>query len=167
MTVAPASFNALPADECRALLRDCLAVDWWAARLCAQRPYQSVAELLAAARAAGSRRLDAADVAAALSRHPRIGERAPGAGQHASWSRSEQSGVEGGADLAARVAAGNAAYEQRFGRIFLVRAAGRSGADILRLLEDRLANTADDELGIVASELVDIAVLRLTAAVAG
>jgi 2-oxo-4-hydroxy-4-carboxy-5-ureidoimidazoline decarboxylase len=33
---------------------------------------------------------------------------------------------------------GNARYEARFGRVFLIRAKGRSGEDILQALERRL-----------------------------
>ena len=67
----------------------------------------------------------------ALARHPRIGERPAPAqpGREAGWSRSEQGGVDAGdAVLAMALRAGNAEYEKRFGRVFLIRAAGRSGA---------------------------------------
>ena len=69
----------------------------------------------------------------ALSGHPRIGER--GGAQ----SQQEQSGVDPTAgDTAARLAAGNAAYEERFDRVFLIRAAGRDADEILAELDRRL-----------------------------
>ena len=68
----------------------------------------------------------------ALARHPRIGERADAAGHDASHSTREQSGVDrDDADVAERLAAGNRAYEERFDRVFIIRAAGRDAAEIL------------------------------------
>ena len=80
----------------------------------------------------------AADVDAALAHHPRIGERAAGDSTEARLSRTEQ--PTAAEATAARIAAGNAAYEARFGRIYLVRAAGRTADDILANLTERLGN---------------------------
>ena len=45
----------------------------------------------------------------------------------AELSRREQASIDStDADVATRLAAGNRAYEQRFDRVFLIRAAGRS-----------------------------------------
>lgn len=103
-----------------------------------------------------------AEIDAALARHPRIGERAAGDDADASMSRSEQSGVaEASADLAARLAAGNRAYDERFGHVFLIRAAGRSAEEILAQLEERLGNTPEQERTNAARHLREIAALRL------
>ncbi len=98
----------------------------------------------------------------ALADHPRIGERHAGAGSSAEHSQREQAGVDpdDGA-VAARLAAGNRAYEETFDRIYLVRAAGRSAEDILALLEQRLTNDPATELEVTAGELREIAALRL------
>jgi 2-oxo-4-hydroxy-4-carboxy-5-ureidoimidazoline decarboxylase len=74
-------------------------------------------------------------------------------------SRSEQSGVE--AADAARLRSGNAAYEARFGHVFLVRAAGRSSGEILAELERRLVNDEAAERAETVTALRDIALLRL------
>ena len=77
-------------------------------------------------------------------------------------SRGEQAGVDAGdAALAAELHAGNRAYEERFGRVFLIRAAGRSGREILDELNRRLDNTDEDEIREVAEQLREIALLRL------
>jgi 2-oxo-4-hydroxy-4-carboxy-5-ureidoimidazoline decarboxylase len=77
-------------------------------------------------------------------------------------SRSEQAGVDPhDAEVRERLAAGNAAYEERFDRIYLVRAAGRSADEILALLEERLGNDPETELAVTAGQLREIAVLRL------
>ena len=65
-----------------------------------------------------------------------------------------------------RLRAGNEAYEERFGRVFLIRAAGRSAEEILAALESRLSNDEDTEQAIVADQLREIALLRLAGAVA-
>jgi 2-oxo-4-hydroxy-4-carboxy-5-ureidoimidazoline decarboxylase len=155
-----AQFNRLPDADARTLLQSCLAVSRWVDSLAAGRPYADIAAVLAAARSAAPE-LTASEVDAALARHPRIGERAD-AGHDADFSRREQAGVDP-ADEAVRgqLAAGNRAYEDRFGRVFLIRAAGRSSADILAELRRRLRNDAAAEEAEVADQLREIAVLRL------
>ena len=98
---------------------------------------------------------------AALARHPRIGERA-GAGHDAEFSESEQSDVDrDDAEVARALIEGNAAYERRFDRVFLIRAAGRSSQEILDELHRRLDNSDEDELAEVIRQLGEIALLRL------
>ncbi|MDQ3457450.1 MAG: 2-oxo-4-hydroxy-4-carboxy-5-ureidoimidazoline decarboxylase, partial [Actinomycetota bacterium] len=103
-------------------------------------------------------RLTRTEVEAALARHPRIGERA-GAAHDAEFSAREQAGVASDEHEALRRA--NAAYEARFDRVFLIRAAGRSGAEILAELDRRLQNSDEAELAEVIVQLGEIAVLRL------
>ena len=59
------------------------------------------------------------------------------------------------------MAVGNQTYEQQFGRIFLVRAAGRSRIEILAELHRRLGLSAAEEAAEVADQLRQIALLRL------
>lgn len=65
------------------------------------------------------------------------------------------------ADVAERIAAGNRDYEERFGRVFLIRAAGRSPEEMLAELERRLGNDDDAEVAEAAGQLAEIALLRL------
>jgi 2-oxo-4-hydroxy-4-carboxy-5-ureidoimidazoline decarboxylase len=74
-------------------------------------------------------------------------------------SQTEQAGVDP-AD-AGRLREANLAYEQRFGRVFLVRAAGRTSAEILAELERRLGNDDATEREETVAALRDIALLRL------
>ncbi|WP_263970127.1 2-oxo-4-hydroxy-4-carboxy-5-ureidoimidazoline decarboxylase [Zafaria cholistanensis] len=62
--------------------------------------------------------------------------------------------------------AANRRYEERFGRIFLIRAAGRTGADMLARLHERLGNDPATEARVRAGQLAEIALLRLEAQVA-
>lgn len=158
-------FNALADDEARATVLVWAAVPAWADALIEARPYTS-ADDLAAAAAAGAARWTAADLDAALAHHPRIGERPRGGGAEAEASRSEQSSMSSAADdVAAAIAAGNADYERRFGRVFLIRAAGRSPDEMLVELNRRLDNDDAAEAAEATDQLAQIAVLRLRSTV--
>lgn len=151
-------FNSLPRDEAERLAAGWLGVLRWVDDVVAGRPYAD-ADALASRADQAARQLNDDELAAALSRHPRIGERPSGTGREAQHSRDEQAGVEDSdADL---LAEGNAAYEERFGRVFLVRAAGRSSAEILAELARRLGNDEATERAETVTALREIALLRL------
>ena len=79
----------------------------------------------------------------------------------AAFSAREQAGVDPDDEIGARIAAGNVEYERRFGRVFLIRAAGRSGPEILAELQRRLSNDKPTEQAETVTQLREIAVLRL------
>jgi 2-oxo-4-hydroxy-4-carboxy-5-ureidoimidazoline decarboxylase len=147
--------------ELRAGLAASLSVNRWIDEVAAGHPYESVAALLAAAENAATP-LAAREIDEAIADHPRIGEKPVGDGASQNFSRSEQAGL-GDADdeLAAQIAAGNEAYEERFGRVFIIRAAGRTRAEILDELTRRLELPNASELEIVGEQLREIALLRL------
>jgi 2-oxo-4-hydroxy-4-carboxy-5-ureidoimidazoline decarboxylase len=155
-------FNSLPAARLEPDLHACCAAPAWGAAVIAKRPYQSRAELLAAADAAALA-LSWPEVLAGLSAHPRIGERAAGDSAEAAWSRREQSTAAGSADEVTRaeLVAVNRAYEEKFGHVFLIFASGRSQAEILAAARERLTNDEAAERPIVADQLRQIARLRL------
>jgi 2-oxo-4-hydroxy-4-carboxy-5-ureidoimidazoline decarboxylase len=139
------------------------AIPAWVDAVVAARPYASIDALTAHA-AALADEWTAADLDAALAHHPRIGQRPIGAGAEAAASRREQASMtDAGADVTAAIAAGNAAYEQRFGRVFLIRAAGRAPEQILAELRRRIGNDDDAEASEALGQLAEIAILRLRA----
>lgn len=156
------AFNALPAGQLTRDLLACCAAPGWGDRIAAGRPYADRAALMAAADVA-SRDLSWDEVLQGLSAHPRIGERAAGDSAEAAWSRREQSAAAGSADDTTRAAlvAANAAYEERFGHVFLIFASGRSQAQILAAARERLGNDEVAERSVVADQLRRIALLRL------
>ena len=158
-------FNRLSPEAADQLLRPCLDIDRWIRTLVDRRPYASVEELTDTAEAAADPFTDE-EVEAALAHHPRIGQQAEGASTEATLSRSEQAGLTVDDDVQRRLRAGNEAYEERFGRVFLIRAAGRSAEEILAALESRLANDEETEQAVVADQLRQIALLRLAGVVA-
>ncbi|MEV6286146.1 2-oxo-4-hydroxy-4-carboxy-5-ureidoimidazoline decarboxylase [Kribbella sp. NPDC051770] len=155
------AFNSGPADRLRPMLAACCDVDRWVERVLAGRPYDDLAALTAVASRTAETFSDA-EVDKALAAHPRIGDRANGNGTEAAWSRAEQSGVGDDASVRASLAEGNRAYEQRFGRVFLICATGLSAAEMLASLRERLGNDDATERAVVRDELRKIAVLRLT-----
>jgi 2-oxo-4-hydroxy-4-carboxy-5-ureidoimidazoline decarboxylase len=158
------AFNRLSTDEARGLLRTCLDVPRWVDEVERGRPYAGWPPLREAGELSAASLTDA-ELDAALARHPRIGERA-GAGHDAEHSTREQSGVDPtDRALAARLAEGNQAYERRFDRVFLVRAAGRSTADVLAELDRRLDNDEATERKEILQQLGEIALLRLESVV--
>ncbi|GAA4516368.1 2-oxo-4-hydroxy-4-carboxy-5-ureidoimidazoline decarboxylase [Actinoallomurus oryzae] len=146
-------FDGLSRADAEAELLACCASRRWAAAVAGGRPYGSAERLLAAAGRA-VRDLDWPDVEEALHAHPRIGERTASA-----LSRQEQAGVGDGDRAAFAVA--NAEYEERFGHVFLIRAGGRSAAEMLAELRERLGNDPAKEREVVRGELAEITELRL------
>jgi 2-oxo-4-hydroxy-4-carboxy-5-ureidoimidazoline decarboxylase len=147
-------FNALPHDEAVAALLECCAAPGWAARVAGGRPYDSTDDLLAAAGAAWRERAGA-DLDAAMSAHPRIG--GPASGR----SRAEQAGVGHDARELAALREANAAYEQRFGHVFMICATGLGPERILAELHRRMSNSPGAEREAAAAEIGKINALRL------
>lgn len=154
-------FNTTDRREAVALLRPCLDIERWIDDLVDHRPYQDIEGLVTHAEQAASP-FEESEVAQAISHHPRIGDRPAGAHTEARLSRAEQGAIGSvDAEVAAAIQAGNVAYEEAFGQVFLIRAAGRTAGEILSSLTERLSGSPEDEARIVARELREIAVLRL------
>jgi 2-oxo-4-hydroxy-4-carboxy-5-ureidoimidazoline decarboxylase len=142
-------------------LMTCLRSRAWATRMLAARPYASMAQVEEQAMAA-ARALTDDQLTEALAAHPRIGDRPMGPGAEAGFSRTEQSGVADDAGTAtAALRQANEEYEARFGHVFLIRAAGRDGEQILAAARERLGNDPVTEGRVVREQLGEIAVLRL------
>ncbi|WP_158783436.1 2-oxo-4-hydroxy-4-carboxy-5-ureidoimidazoline decarboxylase [Pantoea sp. BAV 3049] len=154
-------FNLASAAEAKKLIAHCVALNDWVTALVSQRPYASLDDLLQQGDTL-AQQWDAKSLTQALSAHPRIGERARGSGKEAALSRGEQSSVnEEDHQLKQALKAGNAAYEQRFGRVFLIRAKGRSGEEMISELVRRLANDPQQEQQEALDQLREITRLRL------
>ncbi|MEU6583939.1 2-oxo-4-hydroxy-4-carboxy-5-ureidoimidazoline decarboxylase [Nocardia sp. NPDC046763] len=156
--------GSLPLEEAETQLLTCNASRTWARRMVANRPYADESSLIAAA-VTGVTELSWIDVEEALSAHPRIGERTAAAHQserEAKWSADEQSGASAADDqVKADLASWNVTYQEHFGHVFLIRAAGRSATEMLSELQRRLGNSVVDEQLTVRRELADITGLRI------
>lgn len=157
-------FNRMDAAPAASIVGVWAAIPAWVDAVVAGRPYESV-EKLAARAAALAEGWTRDDLDAALAHHPRIGQRPAGSGDEAAASRREQAAMtDADAGVAAAIAAGNSAYEERFGRVFLIRAAGRSPEEILTELRRRLGNDDVTEAEEALGQLAEIALLRLKGA---
>ena len=141
--------------ELRGALAQALAVPRWVDDVAAHFPFVSFEALQHTAHAAAAR-ITESEVDQALSRPT-------GDGAAEEFSRAEQSSDDAD-DLAlqAALADGNRRYEERFTRVFLVRAAGRTRAEILVELERRLLLDDATELLVVGSQLREIAMGRIS-----
>jgi 2-oxo-4-hydroxy-4-carboxy-5-ureidoimidazoline decarboxylase len=100
----------------------------------------------------------------AFDSHPRIGQQHAHAttAESLAWSTEEQRAAMSSEDsVKLALADGNRQYEERFGRIFIVCAAGKSAAEILTILSARMNHTAADELLEAAEQQRQITQLRL------
>ena len=154
-------FNSEPSGPAGEALRACNAAPRFADEVLAGRPFPDVDALVARAEEV-ARSLSWAEVSVALAAHPRIGDRPEGSSAEAQASRREQSSMSA-ADAATRSALldGNRAYEDRFGHVFLIRAAGRTPAEMLAELRRRLANDPAAEQAEATEQLAQITALRV------
>ena len=142
----------------------CCGSSAWAHGMAARRPLLEAMEVMAASDAVCGGMTEA-DWMEAFASHPRIGEReaqglVTGASLH--WSEEEQGSAMSADDRAnAALAEGNARYEGRFGRIFIVCASGRGAGEILMEMERRMGNDAEAEMREAAEEQRKITALRL------
>lgn len=158
-------FNHLEHEAAMALLQPCVALPNWTSALVAARPFASLAALHQTAQTLAES-WGRAELEQALSAHPRIGEKPAGQQAHAALSRQEQSAVNGqDAHLVEALRLGNTEYEARFGRVFLIRAKGRSGEEILQALEQRLTLSDAEEMTVALEQLREITLLRLAGAI--
>jgi hydroxyisourate hydrolase len=162
MTEANERLNAASREEAASLLLRCCGSSRWVATMLDRRPFASREDLRAAAGEVWAH-LGRDDWMEAFAHHPRIGGEPSGSQTAAAdWSRQEQSSA---ARAAAGVLAGlrlaNAAYEARFGFVFLVCATGKAAPEILDLLESRMGNDPETEIRVAAAEQAKIMLLRL------
>jgi OHCU decarboxylase len=132
--------------------------------MAARRPFGDMRAVLDAADEVW-RGLRPDDWLEAFRAHPRIGEKKAAAEQGEAarrWSEKEQGGVAAaGADTLAALAAENAAYDAKFGHIFIVCATGKSADEMLAILRARMGNDPAAELTVAAEEQRKITRIRL------
>ncbi|MEV5431501.1 2-oxo-4-hydroxy-4-carboxy-5-ureidoimidazoline decarboxylase [Streptomyces sp. NPDC052701] len=140
-------FNTAPAEDVRRTLLTCLHSPLWADRLTAHRPYPDVDALLAAADEAAYD-LTAADLARALA-----AESLPALPAD-TYSAAHTA-----------LSAAHAAYEARFGHVFVISLDGVTPQEcldhVLEAIRSRLSNDPEEERVVAAEELRRLARGRL------
>ncbi len=81
--------------------------------------------------------------------------------QSLQWSADEQGAAAIDVATEDKLVAANKEYEQKFGRIFIVCATGKTAAEMLAILKTRLSNDAATELKEAAEQQRQITQLRL------
>ena len=155
-------WNSTSAEAAEAAVLPCCGSRAWARGLAALRPLD--AERLFAASDAVWWSLSESDWQEAFDSHPRIGQAHAKAAtaESLAWSGGEQRQVDSAAEtVKAELAAANREYEEKFGRIFIVCATGKSAETMLELLRNRLRNEAATELREAAEQQRQITRLRL------
>lgn len=157
--------DAMSEAEARDALTRCCGASRWVAGMLERRPFGNDTHLRSCADEIWAQ-MGPADWHEAFAHHPRIGASIEALREKfsstAELSASEQAGAvtASEAELEA-LRDGNLHYEQRFGHIFIVCASGKSAAQMLALLEARLANDPETELRIAAAQQHEITRLRL------
>jgi OHCU decarboxylase len=155
LTVAVEDWNALPRVAAIARLLSCCGSTEWAQQMEEARPFPDLPALLDAADRVW-RSLSETDRQEAFRAHPRIGERASG------QAAEEQSGARNASEATlAALDRANREYEEKFGRVFLVCATGKSAEEMLALCGARLHNDVGTEMRVTAEEQRKITRLRL------
>ena len=137
----------------------------WVAAMVGARPFTSRTHLFGAAEQHWWG-LGDGDWLEAFEHHPAIGSDVSVLREKfastAALSEGEQAGVAGASEATLEaLAQANADYVQRFGHVFLICATGKSAAEMLAALDERIGNELPAELRIAAGEQVKITRLRL------
>lgn len=105
------------------------------------------------------------DFLEAFTHHPKIGEIdsiKKKFNSTATWASGEQASINMASEsVLEELAEGNHLYEAQFGFIFIVCATGKTAAEMLYLLKQRLPNKLEAEIKIAAAEQHKITLLRL------
>jgi 2-oxo-4-hydroxy-4-carboxy-5-ureidoimidazoline decarboxylase len=159
-----ARWNALDADTAAREALPCCGSQAWAAALASRRPMADESSLLETSRTIWHA-LPQEAWQEAFDSHPRIGQ--AHAQRHATaeslrWSADEQRNVLSGDETTPlALADANRRYEEKFGRIFIVCASGKTAAEMLTILEARMKNNPATELHETAEQQCLITELRL------
>jgi allantoicase len=157
--------SSMSEADAREQLRRCCGSRRWVEAMLAARPFESASDLLVHAERVW-RTLRIEDYLEAFAQHPEIGadldELRRRYADTAALAETEQAGAVG-ADEATLTAlrAQNQAYRARFGYVFIVCASGKSAREMLSVLEARLHNSPELEMGVAAAEQAKITRLRL------
>jgi 2-oxo-4-hydroxy-4-carboxy-5-ureidoimidazoline decarboxylase len=156
--------NALAPTARAEALATCCGAAAWVTTLNGQFPFDSIPALYEAAERTWYN-LTEADWREAFTHHPKIGDVNALKEKFAStatWAAGEQGAVrQASQETLEALAAGNEAYEQKFGYIFIVCATGKSAEEMLALLQARLPNDPSQEIHVAMGEQAKITRLRL------
>jgi 2-oxo-4-hydroxy-4-carboxy-5-ureidoimidazoline decarboxylase len=155
-------WNAATHEQAVEDILPCNGSPAWATQIAALRPFATAFELTCAADIIW-RSLPRHDWQQAFDSHPRIGEQTAksATAESLKLSAGEQAAANPNERAKTALAEGNRAYEQKFGRIFIVCATGKSAAEMLAILEHRMSNDPATDLREAAEQQRQITQIRL------
>ncbi len=152
-------FNKIDQGLAEKELFACCGSEKWVATMLKEFAFSSAKDLVLAATKHWYNTCTAEDWRASFTQHPKIGD---ATSLEKKYAANEQGGMNAASKSTIELLAkANEDYEKKFGFIFIVCATGKSGAEMLRLLQDRLSNNINDELNIAMSEQHKITLIRL------
>lgn len=152
--------NKLDKEAAAGLLMSCCGSTNWATLLMQHFPFANERKLVSIATATWYEQCSTKDWLEAFTHHPEIGDVKS---LTEKFAGKEQAAVAAASrETIERLSSANAAYKNKFGFIFIVCATGRSANEMLRLLEDRIQNSIDEEINIAMGEQHKITLIRFT-----
>lgn len=156
--------NILPGQQVIEELTKCCGSSTWVNNMLPFIPADDMVELLEDAEEQWYK-CSETDWKEAFAHHPKIGDIESLTKKFAStakWASGEQSGMNTASqEIIKALAEGNRLYEEKFGYIFIVCAAGKKAEEMLAILQSRLLNAPENELEIAAEEQNKITKLRI------
>lgn len=154
--------RAMPRPELEGALLACCGSTAWVKAMAEERPFADFATVKKRA-AEIWQGLGTADFDEAFRAHPRIGDKKAGgtaAKEQARVAEASQTVLDELREI-------NRAYEERFGRIYIVCATGKTAEEMLAIAKERMKNDPSAELRRAADEQRKITELRLEKLVHG
>jgi 5-hydroxyisourate hydrolase/2-oxo-4-hydroxy-4-carboxy-5-ureidoimidazoline decarboxylase len=151
-------FNGFDRDTAAKELFQCCGSQHWVSLMMNRFPFGSEQDLVTAATDIWYGQCQREDWLESFTHHPRIGDKSS---LEKKFAGKEQAGVATAPDTVIEsLLQANHDYEEKFGFIFIVCATGKSADEMLRLLNNRLGNTAAEELMISMGEQHKITLIR-------
>jgi len=156
--------DQMSTEEAENVLRQCCGATLWCRKMVEMRPFVQATCLHDAADRVFDQFLDD-DWIEAFECHPKIGDlesmKLKFAGNDR-WSSGEQSGIcQADQDTLRALVELNRTYQAKFGYIFIICASGKSAAQMLAAIRDRIVHDPATELKIAAEQQRQITHLRI------
>ncbi|MBQ4832925.1 2-oxo-4-hydroxy-4-carboxy-5-ureidoimidazoline decarboxylase [Pseudoalteromonas sp. MMG010] len=156
--------NDLSKHQAQQELTHCCVAPRWVEGMMALWPFNTQEQIFTSAETVWQQ-LGESDYLAAFEGHPQIGDLSTLSKKYAATADKaghEQSAMsEADKHTLEQMIRLNHAYLEKFGFIFIVCATGKSAAQMLTLIEQRINNDRDEELMIAAGEQAKITKIRL------
>ena len=152
------AFNTLPEETAKKELFACCGSEKWTSAMMKHFPFVSEKQLVDLSSRIWYEECNEVDWCESFTHHPKIGDVKS---LTEKFAGKEQAGVAAATtETIEALAKANLNYESKNGFIFIVCATGKSATEMLALLNDRLQNTADEELHIAMGEQQKISIIR-------